>query len=184
MDTALHLGVISDSRQICATLILRGADPNQVNRQGCTPVFYVRSKRILKLLLRAGADPLIRNRKGQTAFDFLMQPDELGDSGWEFEMKDLLLKAMDSMKVRRYKEQKGGFEDDDGLSSMNSAVHLRTHPSVPYIGEPSLSGGDSQMSTSGSRTGRSIEKIKNKLSIENSEKARSQSAKNLNLVVR
>ena len=109
----MHLGVITDSRQICVCLVLNGADPNQKNRQGCTPLFFVKSKRILKVLLRAGSDPLIKNKKGQNAFAFLSQQDQLGDDGWEFEMKDILLKAMDSMKIRRYKEGKGEYEEDD-----------------------------------------------------------------------
>lgn len=145
--------------------MLNGADPNQQNRQGCTPLFFVRSKRILKVLLRAGADPLKRNRKGQNAFEFLRQADQLGENGWEFEMKDILLKAMDSMKVRRYKEGKGEYEDDDGLSSLNSAAGSAR----------------SQVSHTASL---SIDKTKSKLNIENKNVIRSQSAKDLKVVER
>lgn len=131
METALHLAVITDSRQICVTLILNGADPNAVNKQGCTPLFYVRSKKVLKVLLRAGCDPLILNKKGENALTYLRN--NMPSDAWEFGMEDILVKAIDSMKIRKYKEGKGCYEDDDGLSSINSAARSKISSNIPLI---------------------------------------------------
>jgi hypothetical protein len=120
LDTALHLAVIGNFRQICVTLLSNGANPNAVNRQGCTPLFYVSSKRVLKVLLRFGCDPLLLNKHKKSAFEVLNK--QFGEDGWEFGMKDILIHAVDAMKLRRYKESIGEFDDDDGLSSINSAA--------------------------------------------------------------
>lgn len=143
--------------------MLNGADPNARNRQGNTPLFFVRSKRILKVVLRAGADPLIKNKRGENALEFLRRPENLGREGWEFGMLDILVKAVDSMKVRRYKEGIGEYDDDDGLSSVNSAARSRA----------SLAG--SQHSPTGSMV--SMDRKKAKLLIENNAGVRTKSAR-------
>ncbi len=71
------------------------------------------------MLLRFGCDPLIVNTDGKNALHVLME--KFGDDGWEFGMKDILMKAVDIMKIKRHKESKGGRNDDDSLS-INSAV--------------------------------------------------------------
>ena len=72
-------------------------------------MFYVISKRILKVLLRFGCDPLIVNNNGKNALSVLME--KFGDDGWEFGMKDILMKAVDIMKIKRHKESKGEWNE-------------------------------------------------------------------------
>ena len=122
----MHLAVIGNFRQICVTLLSNGADPNAVNRQGCTPLFYVSSKRVLKVLLRFGCDPLLLNKNKKSAFEVLN--DKFEEDGWEFGMKDILMHAVDVMKKRQYMKSIGEYDDkDDGLSSVYSAAVRSTN---------------------------------------------------------
>jgi hypothetical protein len=122
----------------------------------------------LKVLLRAGSDPLLVNKKGENALTFLRQPDQLGDA-WEFGMIDILIDAVDAMKIRRHKEGIGEWNEDDGMSSLNSAARSQV--------SGSLDGSQSQLSPIHSKN--SAEKKKSKLAIENGDGMRSKSAKNL-----
>lgn len=51
-------------------LIKAGADPNQVDVDGLTPLMVCNSPEIAVSLLNHGANPALRNEDGQTAYDF------------------------------------------------------------------------------------------------------------------
>ena len=59
-------------RQISVILCQNQTDPNHQDLSGSTPLHYVQSKTILKLLLRYGSDPRIRNHAGQTPREYYM----------------------------------------------------------------------------------------------------------------
>lgn len=64
--TPLHLGVLNNYRQICAILIECGAHVDAVDMQGCTPLHYVQSTTLVKLLIQHNANPLAKNKSNQT----------------------------------------------------------------------------------------------------------------------
>ena len=49
------------------TFLNQGIDPNARNAAGMTPLFYVRSKPVAKMLLDEGASPAARDNEGRTA---------------------------------------------------------------------------------------------------------------------
>mmetsp|Transcript_13625 Transcript_13625/g.20426 ORF Transcript_13625/g.20426 Transcript_13625/m.20426 type:complete len:268 (+) Transcript_13625:132-935(+) len=77
--TPLHLSVAKNYRMISVILCQNGAHTNCKNIQGCTPLHYVKSKTILKVLLRYGADPLIRNKDGLTPREHYLKYTEVID---------------------------------------------------------------------------------------------------------
>jgi ankyrin repeat protein len=62
----LHLSVANNHRQITVILCQNGCNPNHKDITGSTPLHFVKSKTVLKVLLRFGADPRIRNQAGLT----------------------------------------------------------------------------------------------------------------------
>lgn len=128
LETPLHFAVLSDNRQLCVTLCLLGADPNARNKQKFTPMFYVKSRRVLKALLQYGCDPLAVNKTGENALEYLTRLN--GPDGWDFGMRELLLEAIDT-KLRGIHEEKEARRmldaarrglDDDDASSLDSSV--------------------------------------------------------------
>ena len=72
-STALHLAVGGDYRPIVAILLTMGADVNQVDKQGNSPLFLVKSLPMCKLLFKTNIDAFIRNKHGQTARDYYLE---------------------------------------------------------------------------------------------------------------
>jgi N-acyl-D-amino-acid deacylase len=71
---ALDLAVSGNRLEIVRHLLNEGADPNQADRQGITPLAYAAASdfgdaTVTKLLLAWGADPLLRDQSGQTPLD-------------------------------------------------------------------------------------------------------------------
>lgn len=60
----LHLAVRNNYRQISVILLEHNANVNQRDGQNCTPLHYVQSKTLLKLLLQKGADPCVKSKTG------------------------------------------------------------------------------------------------------------------------
>ena len=54
-------------------LIKAGADPNQLDVDGLTPLMACNSPEIALCLMNNGANPSLRNEDGQTAYDFHMK---------------------------------------------------------------------------------------------------------------
>lgn len=57
--TSLHLAARGGDKAIVRFLLDAGADPNALNYDGMTPLFFVANSDVCKLLLEAGADPLV-----------------------------------------------------------------------------------------------------------------------------
>lgn len=101
-NTALYCACVNDyypgSFETAKLLLNYGADPNEQNTKGITPLMYTakyydtfisneNSKKISKLLLDYGADPNIQDQYGITAIIFAS---EYGKNRW-FEIIKLLL---------------------------------------------------------------------------------------------
>jgi ankyrin repeat protein len=121
------MAVLSDHRQLCVTLCLMGADPNARNKQKLTPLFYAKSRRVLKALLHHGCNPLLVNKSGETALDYLTRLK--GPDDWDFGMRELLQEAMDARmrgihheKEARRRLDVAQREAEDDLSSLNSSL--------------------------------------------------------------
>jgi hypothetical protein len=104
-----------------------GADPNARNKQKFTPLFYVKSRRVLKALLLHGCNPLLVNKRGETALDYLDKVN--GPDGWGFGMRELLQEAVDSRLRGIHQEREARRrldaslrQDEDDLSSLNSSL--------------------------------------------------------------
>ena len=82
-ETALHAAVRGDSREAIDLLLAAGANPNQQDVDGWTPLFGACSREVIRTLRLAGADPRITDQI---------------DSGPERWLKDTIL-------VRALKEQ-------------------------------------------------------------------------------
>jgi ankyrin repeat protein len=57
---------MNNYRQICSILLEHGARTDAIDMQGCTPLHYVKSKTLVKLLIAHKANALVKNKKGQT----------------------------------------------------------------------------------------------------------------------
>ena len=71
--TAMHLAVEFNFRQIAAMLITSGATMNVQDKHGNTPLHYVKSMTLLKLLLKTDIDVAIRNKAGETALEYYLK---------------------------------------------------------------------------------------------------------------
>ncbi len=69
--------------------------------------------------MRAGADPLILNKKGKNALEFLQE--ELGDDGWEFGMKEILVTAIDARKLQLYHNSVGESHNNENSSILSGS---------------------------------------------------------------
>ena len=76
-ETALHAAVASDSCETVALLLAAGANPNQQDVDGWTPLFAAQSREVIHLMRRAGADPTTADQAA------------CGPKGW---MKDPILR--------------------------------------------------------------------------------------------
>lgn len=56
-----------DNLSLVQEWLIAGANPNAVDNDGCTPLFYARSPEMERLLLIHGADPAIRDKSGKMA---------------------------------------------------------------------------------------------------------------------
>lgn len=63
-ETALHAAVRDDSREAVHLLLSAGANPNQQDVDGWTPLFGALSREVIRLLREAGADPTITDQGG------------------------------------------------------------------------------------------------------------------------
>lgn len=61
-ETALHTAVRADSREAIDLLLAAGANPNQQDVDGWTPLFSAQSRETIRVLRRAGADPKITDQ--------------------------------------------------------------------------------------------------------------------------
>jgi ankyrin repeat protein len=72
----LHLSVESNHRQITVILCQHGCDPNHQDITGSSPLHFVKSKTVLKVLLRFGGDPRLRNHAGETPREHYLKATE------------------------------------------------------------------------------------------------------------
>ena len=63
-ETALHAAVRDDSREAVNLLLSAGANPNQQDVDGWTPLFGALSREVILTLREAGADPRITDQGG------------------------------------------------------------------------------------------------------------------------
>ncbi len=73
-ETALHVAVRRDSREAIGVLLSAGANPNQPDVDGWTPLFGAASREAIHALLAAGADPDRVDCAGGRAADWLGDP--------------------------------------------------------------------------------------------------------------
>lgn len=76
-SSLLHIAVMANNGTAVQQLIFAGADVNQVDGEGNSPLMlsirYNCDRVILNLLLDAGADPRLINNAGQNVLDFIQQ---------------------------------------------------------------------------------------------------------------
>tara|TARA_B100001027_G_scaffold216528_1_gene193150 strand:- start:386 stop:1735 length:1350 start_codon:yes stop_codon:yes gene_type:complete len=60
---------LKEKIEIAGLLINAGADINEKNRSGMTPLHYAKSKALIKFLIENGADPRIANKRGRQIID-------------------------------------------------------------------------------------------------------------------
>ncbi len=70
-ETALHAAVRGNHRECVRRLLAAGANPNQQDVDGQTPMFGATSEAMLALLLAHGADPNIRDQASFTHADWV-----------------------------------------------------------------------------------------------------------------
>lgn len=63
-ETALHMAVQRDSREAVDLLLRAGANPNQPDVDGWTPLCFAASREVIQALRAAGADPRITDQAG------------------------------------------------------------------------------------------------------------------------
>ena len=73
-ETALHSAVRGDSREAVDLLLAAGANPNQQDVDGWTPMFSALSREVIYTLRRAGADLRIIDQGGYGAEKWLKDP--------------------------------------------------------------------------------------------------------------
>jgi cytohesin len=73
-ETALHAAVRGDSREAVDLLLAAGANPNQQDVDGWTPLFGALSREVIHTLRRAGADLRIIDQAGYGAEKWLNDP--------------------------------------------------------------------------------------------------------------
>ncbi|RYG46872.1 hypothetical protein EON79_08960 [bacterium] len=73
--TALTLAVQIDERRIARTLLAAGADPNQEDVDGKTPLHYARTPQMARMLLDAGADPRRTDQYSETPLQTVDEPE-------------------------------------------------------------------------------------------------------------
>lgn len=72
--TALHAAVGADAREAAAFLLEAGADPNAPDVDGCTPLFFARSRQVIGMLLEAGANRAWSDQAGSRAGEWYRDP--------------------------------------------------------------------------------------------------------------
>ena len=73
-ETALHAAVREDSREAVNLLLAAGANPNQQDVDGWTPLFGSLSREVIHTLRKAGADPGITDQAGMRPEKWLKDP--------------------------------------------------------------------------------------------------------------
>jgi ankyrin repeat protein len=68
-NNALHLALIKNNNKIKEHLLIKGIDPNSINNQGRSPIFYSKSLDDVKLLVRYGASIIIKDIHGQYVYN-------------------------------------------------------------------------------------------------------------------
>lgn len=123
----MHLSVAHNHRQISVILCQHGCNPNHQDTTGSTPLHYVRSKTVLKVLLRSGADPRIRNNRGET-------PREHYKNTTESYLQDMyilkkLLQVEEAYQKEEYKKQLNDLQ----MKHSDVTVAKTTQPFHPLI---------------------------------------------------
>ena len=80
-DTALHFAVCGDSKLFVEVLLKNGANPNQRNKFGATPLHYVQSKEVADLLHFYGADTTLVNNDGLTPMKYILKNGDHCENG-------------------------------------------------------------------------------------------------------
>jgi ankyrin repeat protein len=73
-ETALHTAVRNDSRESMELLLAAGANPNQQDVDGWTPLFCAQSREAIRALREAGADPTITDQTSYGPEKWLKDP--------------------------------------------------------------------------------------------------------------
>jgi ankyrin repeat protein len=73
-ETALHVAVREDSREAVDLLLTAGANPNQQDVDGWTPLFGASSREVIHALHNAGADPRITDQASMGPEKWLKDP--------------------------------------------------------------------------------------------------------------
>jgi cytohesin len=72
--TALHTAVRRDAREAIELLLAAGANPNQQDVDGCTPLFEAQSRETIRILRKAGADRKITDQASWGPEKWLKDP--------------------------------------------------------------------------------------------------------------
>lgn len=89
--TPMHVHVDEDRASIVAQLLLSRADPDPVDNNGFTPLFFAKSLEVAERLIKAGADPNHTNKEGVTVLDYLVSQRD------RFQSSAVKLKKFDDM---------------------------------------------------------------------------------------